>query len=216
MREYENSHQLKSMALSTDKSLFRRPIHQAILAKTFHWLNLVSLVLMITSGLQIYNANPVFGGRDGLPIPPIFVLGGWLAGGRHWHFAAMWLFALNLLWYGIYIVITQRWKHRFVSSKDIKALQVSHNPKRKNYAWHRLAYTAIVPILLLAIFSGIGMYKPAQFYWIVDFFGSWQALRIVHFASVPIVVIFAIIHSLLGLKVGGERLIESMFWKGIV
>lgn len=216
MREYEDSHQLKSMALSTDKSLFRRPIHQARLAKTFHWLNLVSLVLMITSGLQIYNANPVFGGRDGLPIPPIFVLGGWLAGGRHWHFAAMWLFALNLLWYGIYIIITQRWKHRFVSSKDIKALQLSHNPKRKNYAWHRLAYTAIVPILLLAIFSGIGMYKPAHFYWIVDFFGSWQALRIVHFASVPIVIIFAIIHSLLGLKVGGERLIESMFWKGIV
>ena len=170
---------------------------------------------MITSGLQIYNANPVFGGRDGLPIPPIFVLGGWLAGGRHWHFAAMWLFALNLLWYGIYIIITQRWKHRFVSSKDIKALQLSHNPKRKNYAWHRLAYTAIMPILLLAIFSGMGMYKPAQFYWIVDFFGSWQALRIVHFASVPIVVVFAIIHSLLGLKVGG-RLIESMFWKGIV
>lgn len=204
------------MALSTDKSPFRRPIHQALLAKTFHWINLVSLVLMITSGLQIYNANPVFGGRDGLPIPPIFVLGGWLAGGRHWHFAAMWLFALNLLWYGIYILITQRWKHRFASNKDLKALQLSHNPKRKNYAWHRLAYTAIVPILILAIFSGMGMYKPAQFYWIVDFFGNWQALRIVHFASVPIVVIFAIIHSLLSLKVGGSRLIESMFWKGIV
>lgn len=203
-------------SVPTDKSFFPRPIYQALLAKAFHWINLISLVLMITSGLQIYNANPVFGGRDGLPIPPIFVLGGWLAGGRHWHFAAMWLFALNLLWYGIYIIITQRWKHRFASSKDLKALKVSHNSKRKNYAWHRLAYTAIVPILLLAVFSGMGMYKPAQFYWIVDFFGSWQALRIVHFTSVPIVVIFAIIHSLLGLKVGGSRLIESMFWKGIV
>jgi thiosulfate reductase cytochrome b subunit len=60
--------------------------------------------------------------------------------------------------------------------------------------------------------SGIGMYKPAQLHWIVDFFGSWQALRIVHFTSVPIVIIFAIIHSLLGLKVGGQRLLESMFW----
>ncbi len=203
-------------SLSTDKSPFRRPIHQALLAKTFHWINLISLLLMMTSGLQIYNANPVFGGRGGLQVPPIFLLGGWLAGGRHWHFAAMWLFALNLFWYGIYIIITQRWKHRFVNSKDLKALKLSHNPQRKNYAWHRLAYTAIVPILLLAIFSGMGMYKPAQFYWIVDFFGSWQALRIVHFASVPIVIIFAIIHSLLGLKVGGSRLVESMFWKGTV
>jgi thiosulfate reductase cytochrome b subunit len=65
---------------------------------------------------------------------------------------------------------------------------------------------------LLAIVSGLGMYKPVQLYWIVDCFGSWQALRIVHFVSVPIVVIFAIAHSLLGLKVGGQRLLESMFW----
>jgi thiosulfate reductase cytochrome b subunit len=185
---------------------------QALPAKFFHWVNIISLTLMISSGLQIYNANPVFGGRQGWQFPPIFLLGGWLAGGRHWHFAAMWLFALNLLWYGIYILITRRWKHRFVSGSDIKALQQSRNPKRKNYAWHRLVYTAIVPVLLLAIFSGLGMYKPAQFHWIVDLFGSWQALRIVHFATVPTVVIFAAVHSLMGLKIGGSRLIESMFW----
>lgn len=167
---------------------------------------------MLTSGLQIYNANPVFGGREGLPIPPIFALGGWLAGGRHWHFAAMWLFALNLLWYGIYILITRRWRHRFVGQNDVKALQRSHNPKRRFYAWHRIAYTVIIPVLLLAIFTGIGMYKPAQFPWIVDCFGSWQALRIVHFSSVPMVLLFAIAHSWLGFKVGGSRLLESMFW----
>jgi thiosulfate reductase cytochrome b subunit len=167
---------------------------------------------MMTSGLQIYNANPVFGGRAGWHFPPIFLLGGWLAGGRHWHFASMWLFSLNLLWYGFYIAITRRWKHRFLGSNDLKALQKTKNQKRIAYAWHRLIYTAIIPILLLAILSGIGMYKPAQLHWIVDFFGSWQALRIVHFTSVPIVIIFAIIHSLLGLKVGGQRLLESMFW----
>ena len=81
---------------------------QALLAKSFHWINLVSLFLMLTSGLQIYNANPVFGGRAGWHIPPIFALGGWLAGGRHWHFAAMWLFSLNLLWYGLYVLISRR------------------------------------------------------------------------------------------------------------
>lgn len=185
---------------------------QAPPAKIFHWVNLVSLFLMLTSGLQIYNANPVFGGREGWHFPPIFLLGGWLAGGRHWHFAAMWLFALNLLWYGVYILISRRWKHRFVSSKDLKALGLSQNPKRRTYAWHRIAYTAIVPILLLAILSGIGMYKPAQFYWIVDLFGSWQALRVVHFSTVPIVLIFAGIHSWLGFKIGGSQLLESMFW----
>jgi thiosulfate reductase cytochrome b subunit len=186
--------------------------NQALAAKIFHWVNIISLLLMISSGLQIYNANPVFGGRGGWHFPPLFLLGGWLAGGRHWHFAAMWLFTLNLLAYGLYIFITRRWKHRFIGSNDLKALQYSSNPKRKNYAWHRLAYTIIIPILLLAILTGIGMYKPAQFHWIVALFGDWQALRIVHFISVPTVIIFAIAHSLLGLKVGGSRLLESMFW----
>lgn len=168
--------------------------------------------MMMTSGLQIYNANPVFGGRGGWHVPSLFLLGGWLAGGRHWHFAAMWLFSLNLFWYGLYIFINRRWKHRFVSSKDFKALQNSQNIKRRVYAWHRLVYTAIIPVLLLAVFSGLGMYKPVQFHWIVDLFGSWQALRIVHFTTVPIVLVFVLAHYLLGLKVGGQRLIDSMLW----
>jgi thiosulfate reductase cytochrome b subunit len=56
------------------------------------------------------------------------------------------------------------------------------------------------------------MYKPAQFSWIVDIFGSWQALRIVHFASVPIVVVFVWFHWRLGQNVGGNALTKSMFW----
>lgn len=185
---------------------------QAIGAKIFHSCNIISLFIMLTSGLQIYNANPVFGGRAGLHIPPLFTLGGWLAGGRHWHFAGMWLFSLNLLWYGIYVLITRRWRHRFVNINDIKALQKTQNSKRLSYAWHRIVYTAIIPILLLALLTGIGMYKPAQFPWIVDMFGSWEALRIVHFSSVPSVILFVLIHWQLGRKAGGEKLTESMFW----
>jgi thiosulfate reductase cytochrome b subunit len=185
---------------------------QSVPAKAFHWVNIVSLTIMLMSGLQIYNANPVFGGRDGWHIPQFFALGGWLAGGRHWHFAAMWVFALNLLWYGIYVVATRRWQHRFVSKNDVKALQVGKNPKRKVYAWHRIVYTSIIPILLLAIFTGIGMYKPAQFPWIAELFGDWFALRVMHFITVPLVILFAIAHSLLALQAGKERLVNSMFW----
>lgn len=168
---------------------------------------------MLTSGLQIYNANPVFGGRAGLHFPWIGLLGGWLAGGRHWHFAAMWCFSLNLLWYGIYVLATQRWKHRYVGKNDLKALQLSRNPNRRIYAWHRIVYTSIIPILLLAIFTGVGMYKPAQFGWIAEFFGGWFALRTLHFLTVPAVLVFAIAHSLLALKAGGDRLVDSMFSK---
>jgi thiosulfate reductase cytochrome b subunit len=184
---------------------------QEFLAKVFHAANIVSLFLMICSGLQIYNANPVFGGREGWTFPGFFLLGGWLAGGRAWHFAAMWLFAFNLLAYGIYILITRRWQRRFILSSDIQVIRKGQNPKRKTYAWHRLIYTAIVPVLLLAIASGLAMYKPAQLNWLSGLFGSWQTLRTVHFITVPIVVLFAIAHFSLVRKIGGERLIKSMF-----
>jgi thiosulfate reductase cytochrome b subunit len=186
---------------------------QTLAVKIFHWVSLVSLFLMITSGLQIYNANPVFGGRTGFHIPAVLGLGGWLAGGRNWHFAMMWIFILNLVWYGVYVLVTRRWQHRYASTKDVKALITSHNNKRKDYAWHRLVYTLLIPILLLSIYSGIGMYKPAQFYWIVDSFGSWEALRITHFMAVPITLLLGGIHSQLGRKVGGDRLLDSMFWE---
>jgi thiosulfate reductase cytochrome b subunit len=184
--------------------------NQAFLAKVFHWVNIITLPLMMTSGLQIYNANPVFGGRGGWHFPDFLLLGGWLAGGRNWHFAVMWFYSLNLLWYGLYIFITQRWRRRFASANDLKALK-SNNQKRKNYTWHRLVYTAIVPILLLAVLSGLAMYKPAQLYWISGLFDSWQTLRVVHFVTVPIVITFTLIHSLLALKVGSFRLVKSMF-----
>ncbi|UBF30212.1 cytochrome b/b6 domain-containing protein (plasmid) [Kovacikia minuta CCNUW1] len=184
---------------------------QAFLAKTFHWVNIISLVLMTSSGLQIYNANPVFGGREGWHFPKLLLLGGWLSGGRDWHFAVMWLYSLNLFAYGLYVLITRRYQHRFASSNDLKAARVSQNEKRKNYAWHRLVYTAIVPILLLAIASGLAMYKPAQLHWLAALFGNWQTLRTIHFITVPTVILFTLVHSLLALKVGSIRLIKSMF-----
>ncbi|MGB7084183.1 MAG: cytochrome b/b6 domain-containing protein [Phormidesmis sp.] len=184
---------------------------QVLFTKIFHWTNLISLLVMLTSGLQIYNANPVFGGRAGWHFPAFVTLGGWLAGGRSWHFAAMWVFAMNLLIYGIYIFLTRRWKKRYVSQSDIKVLKTGQNQKRKNYAWHRLVYTAIIPVLVLAIASGLAMYKPVQFHWLAALFINWQILRTVHFITVPTVVLFTIAHSLLALKVGQFRLVKSIF-----
>jgi thiosulfate reductase cytochrome b subunit len=184
---------------------------QTLLPKVFHSLNIISILLMIGSGLQIYNANPVFGGREGWHFPSFLLLGGWLDGGRDIHFASMWLFSMNLLIYGIYIFLTRRWKRRFVASGDIQVLKTGQNAKRKNYAWHRLIYTVIIPILLLAIASGLAMYKPAQLHWLSSLFGNWQSLRTIHFVSVPIFILFTLIHSLLALKVGRMRLIRSMF-----
>lgn len=182
------------------------PAGQPFVVRVIHWLNIISLFGMITSGLQIYNANPVFGGREGLHIPWLLTLGGWLAGGRNWHFAFMWIYGVNLLAYGIYILWTRRWRDRFVAAQDVKALQASRNPKRKRYAWHRIVYTSIIPILLLAIASGLAMYQPVQFYWLSSLFGDWQTLRTAHFMTVPLVLLFTLLHSSLALGIGEGKI----------
>jgi thiosulfate reductase cytochrome b subunit len=188
----------------------KRPT-QAGLAKIFHWVNIISLLLMMSSGLQIYNANPVFGGRGSWEIPGFLIVGNGLAQGRNWHFAVMWIYALNLLGYGLFILFSRRWKHRFAGSSDLKVVRVSANEKRRNYAWHRLVYTGIIPVLLLSIASGLAMYRPAQFAGLAALFGNWQTLRTVHFITVPVVLMFSFLHSTLALRVGSMRLVKSMF-----
>jgi thiosulfate reductase cytochrome b subunit len=184
---------------------------QTNFVKILHGLIIVSLFIMISSGLQIYNATPVFGGKDGWTFPKWATLGGWLAGGRNWHFATMWIFAFTLLIYGIYIFLTQRWKRKFFSEQDLKALQVGQNPKRRTYSWHRLIYTGIIPILILSIVSGLAMYKPAQFHWLSGLFINWQTLRTIHFLTVPISLLFVLVHIIMGIRAGGLRLTRSMF-----
>ena len=66
-----------------------------------HWINAVAMIIMIMSGWQIYNASPLFN----FSFSSSITLGGWLAGGLLWHFAAMWLLMVNGL---IYLVLGLR------------------------------------------------------------------------------------------------------------
>lgn len=183
--------------------------------RAFHTVNIIAVTLMAASGMQIYNATPVFGGKGGWAIPQFLVLGGWLAGGRHWHFAIMWLFFLNLLVYFVYLIYSHRWKTRFATTADGKAaIGKSVAGKRRLYAYHRILYSTVVPVMVFALLSGVAMYKPVQFDWLANAAGSWQNLRVIHFVTVPFLIVFTLIHSILGLKVGGLRLLRSIFGVG--
>src|SRR5215203_4524186 len=65
-------------------------IHPAWVRIT-HWINALAMLVMIGSGWEIYNASPLFG----FTFPGSITLGGWLAGALLWHFAAMWVLAIN-------------------------------------------------------------------------------------------------------------------------
>ena len=66
------------------------PIHPRWVRIT-HWINALAMLVMIGSGWQIYNASPLFD----FAFPGSITLGDWLAGALLWHFAAMWLLAIN-------------------------------------------------------------------------------------------------------------------------
>ena len=75
-----------------------------------HWLNALAMIVMIMSGWRIYNSDPIFP----FSFPVEVTLGGsyegsvdihnedGLAGALQWHFAGMWLLALNGLVYVAY------------------------------------------------------------------------------------------------------------------
>jgi len=75
-----------------------RPPHgtlHPLYVRITHWINALAVLIMIGSGWQIYNASPLFP----FAFPKSVTLGGWLAGGLLWHFAAMWLLIANGLVY---------------------------------------------------------------------------------------------------------------------
>ena len=81
--------------------VFKGRREQPLPIRIVHWCNALFLILMAGSGLQIFMAYPSLGPRgaqyawypfQGTPTPAWTRIGGWLAGGRHWHFAIAWFF----------------------------------------------------------------------------------------------------------------------------
>src|SRR5580693_2827493 len=79
--------------------------------RAMHWTNAVAIILMIMSGLQIYNASPLF---KSLTFSKTITIGDWLGGALLWHFAAMWLLMINGLAYLIMGFATGRFARKLL------------------------------------------------------------------------------------------------------
>src|SRR5262249_56197124 len=80
-------------------------VHPLIVRLT-HWLNAVAMIVMIMSGWQIHNAYPTLSFR----FPDVLTIGSGLAGALQWHFAAMWLLAVNGAIYLSYGALSGRFR----------------------------------------------------------------------------------------------------------
>ena len=183
-----------------------KTIIQPAWVRIVHWINAVAIILMIMSGWQIYNASPLFD----FVFPPSVTLGGWLAGGLLWHFAAMWLLMVNGLIYLTLGLVTGRFRKKLLPISasgvvgDAKAAltgQLSHADLTVYNQVQKLLYAGIILVGIVIVLSGLAIWKPVQLQWLTALFGGYDVARYVHFFCMAAIVGFLVIHVALALLV---------------
>jgi thiosulfate reductase cytochrome b subunit len=171
-----------------------------------HWINALAMFMMIGSGWQIYNASPLFDFTFSRSI----TLGGWLAGALQWHFAAMWLLAINGLIYLILGFATGRFRRKLwpippgdVARDAFAALRgkLSHDDLSIYNAVQKLLYAGVILAGVVIVLSGLSIWKPVQLQWLTAVFGGYDTARYVHFFAMTTIVAFLVIHIALALLV---------------
>src|SRR5271170_3235020 len=172
-----------------------------------HWINALAIFMMIGSGWQIYDASPLF---RFIYFPRQIALGEWLAGALLWHFAAMWLLAINGVVYVTLGIVTGRFRRRLlpirpreVVSDFFAALRgkLSYDDPSVYNAVQRLLYLGVILAGVVIVLSGLSIWKPVQLKYLTAFFGGYDIARYVHFFAMASIVAFLTIHIVLALLV---------------
>ena len=171
-----------------------------------HWINALAVLILIGSGWQIYNASPLFA----FTFPGSLTLGGWLAGGLLWHFAAMWLLVANGLVYVVLGLATGRLRRQLLPIRpadvvrDVAAALASRL-SRDDLARYNAAQKALYAGVLLAgvviVASGLAMWKPVQLQELAALLGGYEGARLVHFFAMAAIVLFLVVHVVMALLV---------------
>jgi thiosulfate reductase cytochrome b subunit len=177
-----------------------------LLVRLTHWINALAVLMMITSGWQIYNASPLFQ----FTFPDAITLGGWLAGALQWHFAAMWLFVVNGLVYVAYGIFSGHFRRKLLPIspaavlRDIReALQggLAHDDLSVYNAAQRAAYVALIVALIVLVASGLAIWKPVQLHWLAAPMGDYEGARLLHFFAMAAVAAIVLVHVIMVLLV---------------
>jgi thiosulfate reductase cytochrome b subunit len=186
-----------------------------------HWINAVAMIVMINSGMGIYNDEVIFGW---LYFPHWMLMGGWAVDHLLWHFAAMWVLAVNGLAYLGYGIVTGRFRERLFpisvreaigDVRDALRFKLAHADLTVYNSVQKLLYIGVMLAAVVQVLSGLALWKPVQFQELTALFGGFQGTRLAHFIGMAAIVGFLVIHVALALLVprtlvamigGGPRL----------
>jgi thiosulfate reductase cytochrome b subunit len=177
-------------------------VHPLVVRIT-HWINALAILVMVASGWRIYNASPLF---ESFTFPEALTLGGWLAGALQWHFAAMWLLALNGLVYVAYGIVSGHFRRKLLPVSPGAVLHDVSQALRGRLAHHdlsvynaaqRAAYLVLIVALIVMILSGLAIWKPVQLQALAALMGGYEGARLLHFFAMSLVVFIVVVHVLM-------------------
>jgi thiosulfate reductase cytochrome b subunit len=189
--------------------------------RIMHWTNACAMVVMIGSGWGI---------NDDYVIIPHWQFGIHLRLGNGapqsllWHFAGMWLLAVNGLAYLTYGIATGRLRERLLpirvgdvitTVRDTLHFHIDHSDLTTYNAVQKLLYIVVILAGVSQFVTGLAIWKPVQFSGLASLLGGFQSARLLHFIGMSVIVGFLVVHVALSLLVpstlramltGGPRL----------
>ncbi|HKP74014.1 MAG TPA: cytochrome b/b6 domain-containing protein, partial [Longimicrobiaceae bacterium] len=199
------------------------------IVRATHWVNVVALAVMVGSGLRIFNAYPAFarkGGTfccwpwEGTEVPAWLTFGGWLAGARHWHFAAMWVLAVNGAVYLAFIWLHGEWRDLAPRRGDVRDawemvkfylfVRKTHPHHGKHNALQKSVYFALPWLGVLAVLTGLAIWKPVQLAPLTHLFGGYALARWWHFLVMLALVLLGLGHVFMVFAVDPASLVSMV------
>ena len=184
-----------------------------LIVRITHWVNAIALLVMIGSGLRIFNAYPAFARRGeafccypfaGHKIPAWLTFGGWLAGARAWHFAMMWVLVINGLVYLGFVYLHGEWRDLVPRRGIVRdaidmvkfyvAARRDHPRQGKHNALQRLTYFSLPFIAVASVLSGLAIWKPVQLAPLTWLLGGFVWARYWHFLAMTTLVAVSFVH----------------------
>lgn len=214
----------------------------ALSTRLWHWINLVCVVILFMSGLNISNAHPRlywgdwgFAPEDAWLIVPRFpdwmtIPGRYsLAGAREWHVLMAWPFALGLLLVWIAMLANRHfsrdlttsraeWRWTAIRSDVAKHLRLDfhHSGSKFNFL-QKLAYGLVFGVLLpglIATGMGISPGMEPLLSPMIELVGGRQSVRSLHFIFAWLLFGFFVVHVLLVLLSNPFRQLRDMITGG--
>ncbi|WP_057884011.1 cytochrome b/b6 domain-containing protein [Tsuneonella troitsensis] len=214
----------------------------ALSTRLWHWINLVCVVILFMSGLNISNAHPRlywgdwgFAPEDAWLIVPRFpdwmtIPGRYsLAGAREWHVLMAWPFALGLLLVWIAMLANRHfsrdlttsraeWRWSAIRSDIAKHLRLDfhHSGSKFNFL-QKLAYGLVFGVLLpglIATGMGISPGMEPLLSPMIELVGGRQSVRSLHFIFAWLLFGFFVVHVLLVLLSNPFRQLRDMITGG--